>query len=59
MLSDEHLELSAEDYREYCLLRRRLDFLRMKASPQWRYRQSQLVEKFSDVATTRLVAQRE
>lgn len=45
-----------EDFKEYCLLTRRMEFLELRASYLWRYRQAEFERAYADVSGVMLKA---
>ena len=41
--------MSPEDFTEYCAIKRRMEFLELRASHLWKYRQANIERAYADV----------
>lgn len=41
--------MSPEDFAEYCAIKRRMEFLELRASHLWKYRQANIERAYDDV----------
>jgi len=49
MLRDGLHLMSPEDFREYAAIKRRMEFLELRASHLWKYRQANIERAYADV----------
>lgn len=49
MLRDGLSLMSPEDFREYSAIKRRMEFLQLRASHLWKYRQANIERAYADV----------
>ena len=49
MLRDGLNLMSPEDFTEYCAIKRRMEFLELRASHLWEYRKADIERAYSDV----------
>ena len=57
MLLDDAVRMQADDYEEFVQLVRRIDFLKMKSSPAWKYRKAEVCACYADVCDARFTQQ--
>ena len=55
MLRDGLALMSPEDFREYSAIKRRMEFLELRASHLWKYRQANIERAYADVKTGRFM----
>jgi hypothetical protein len=53
MLLNDTVMLSADDFAECAQLARRIEFLKLKASPMWKYRRAEVCAAYADVCDAR------
>ncbi|MFU8822232.1 MAG: hypothetical protein ACNA8G_11855 [Gammaproteobacteria bacterium] len=45
--------MAADDFEECAQLARRIEFLKLKSSPMWKYRRAEICATYADVCDTR------
>ena len=49
--------MRSDDFAEFSQLVRRVEFLKMKSSPAWKYREAEMRDAYADVCDARFVKQ--